>query len=43
VNIVPDTQPRTLEVPGDLATALDTESEARQAFEKLSSCTGKHR
>lgn len=42
VEIVPDTQPRTVEVPADLASALDREPAARAAFERLS-YSAKHR
>jgi hypothetical protein len=36
VEIVPDTQPRTVEVPADLKGALDGVAAARQAFDRLS-------
>ena len=36
VDVVPDTAPRVVEVPGDLAEALDRVPAARQAFDKLS-------
>jgi hypothetical protein len=35
VDIVPDTGPRVVEVPADLATALSAEPVARQAFDHL--------
>lgn len=35
VTIVPDTAERTVEVPPELASALDADPEARAAFEKL--------
>jgi hypothetical protein len=36
VEIVPDTAPRTVEVPADLNGALDRAPAARQAFDRLS-------
>jgi hypothetical protein len=36
VDVVADTEPRRVEVPEDLAAALDGEPAARQAFERLS-------
>jgi hypothetical protein len=36
VDIVPDTGPRVVEVPADLATALSAEPGARRAFDRLS-------
>lgn len=36
IDLVPDTGPRTVEVPADLATALASVPAARQAFDKLS-------
>lgn len=36
VDVVPDTAPRTVEVPADLARALDGVPAAREAFGKLS-------
>jgi len=36
VDVVPDTAPRVLEVPADLAAALDATPAARQAFDNLS-------
>ena len=36
VDIVPDTAPRVVEVPDDLAAALNREPSARQAFDRLS-------
>jgi hypothetical protein len=36
VEVVPDNEPRTVEVPGDLKAALDREPAARQAFDRLS-------
>ena len=36
VEIVPDTAPRTVEVPADLIGALDRAPTARQAFDRLS-------
>ena len=36
VEIELDTEPRTVEVPADLQSALDAEPEARQTFDKLS-------
>jgi uncharacterized protein YdeI (YjbR/CyaY-like superfamily) len=36
VDVVLDTAPRTVEVPDDLARALDTEPSARATFDKLS-------
>jgi bifunctional DNA-binding transcriptional regulator/antitoxin component of YhaV-PrlF toxin-antitoxin module len=36
VDIVPDTAPRVLAVPDDLAAALSRQPAARQAFERLS-------
>jgi hypothetical protein len=42
VDVVPDTEPRTVEVPADLAAALDAAPAARQAFGKLS-YTGQQR
>jgi hypothetical protein len=36
VDIVADTQPRHVEVPGDFSAALDREPTARRAFEQLS-------
>lgn len=36
VEVVADTEPRRVEVPGDLAAALDGEPAARRAFEQLS-------
>jgi hypothetical protein len=36
VDVVPDTEPRTVEIPADLAAALDEAPGARQAFGKLS-------
>lgn len=42
VDVVPDTAPRTVEVPADLAEALDRVPAARQAFDKLS-YSGKQR
>ena len=36
VDVVPDTAPRVVEVPADLAEALDRVPAARQAFDKLS-------
>ena len=36
VDVVPDTGPRTVEVPADLAEALARVPAARQAFDKLS-------
>jgi hypothetical protein len=36
VDVVADTEPRTVEVPLDLAAALDGEPAARRAFEALS-------
>ena len=36
VDVVPDTAPRTVEVPADLAAALDRVPAARQAFGELS-------
>ena len=36
VEIVPDTAPRTVEVPADLKGALDQAPAARQAFDRLS-------
>ncbi|MEX2548306.1 MAG: YdeI/OmpD-associated family protein [Chloroflexota bacterium] len=36
VEIEVDTQPRTVDVPADLATALDAEPKARETFDKLS-------
>jgi len=36
VNVVADDQIRRVEVPADLAAALDREPAARRAFEKLS-------
>jgi Bacteriocin-protection, YdeI or OmpD-Associated/Domain of unknown function (DUF1905) len=35
-DVVVDTAPRTVEVPADLAAALDAEPAARRTFEKLS-------
>ena len=37
VDIVPDTEPRVVDVPDDLAAALDRDPAARQAFDRLSS------
>jgi hypothetical protein len=42
VDLIADTEPRTLEVPADLAAALDAVPAARQAFGKLS-YTGQQR
>lgn len=36
IDVQPDTEPRTIEVPADLAAALDRVPAARQAFGKLS-------
>jgi hypothetical protein len=36
IDLVPDTGPRTVEVPADLAAALASVPAARQAFDKLS-------
>jgi uncharacterized protein YdeI (YjbR/CyaY-like superfamily) len=36
VDVVADSEPRSVEVPGDLAAALAREPAARQAFERLS-------
>ena len=36
IDLVPDTGPRTVEVPADLAAALANVPAARQAFDKLS-------
>lgn len=36
VDIEVDTEPRTVEVPADLAAALDDEPRARETFDKLS-------
>lgn len=36
IDIVLDTAPRVVEVPGDFAAALDAEPAARQTFDKLS-------
>jgi hypothetical protein len=36
VDIVADTQPRSVEIPADLAAAFDAEPAARSAFETLS-------
>ena len=36
IDLVPDTAPRTVEVPADLAAALASVPAARQAFDKLS-------
>jgi hypothetical protein len=36
IDLVPDTGPRTVEVPADLATALASVPAARQAFDQLS-------
>jgi uncharacterized protein YdeI (YjbR/CyaY-like superfamily) len=36
VEVVPDTSPRTVEVPADLGGALEREPAARQAFDRLS-------
>jgi uncharacterized protein YdeI (YjbR/CyaY-like superfamily) len=36
IDLVPDTGPRTVEVPADLAAALASVPAARQAFNKLS-------
>jgi hypothetical protein len=36
VDVVPDTGPRVVDVPDDLAVALSRESAARQAFDRLS-------
>jgi len=36
VDVVPDTEPRTVEIPADLAVALDAAPAARAAFDKLS-------
>ncbi len=36
VDLEPDTEPRVVDVPPDLATALDTEPAARRAFDALS-------
>ena len=36
VDIVPDTEPRVVEVPEDLAAAFSREPAARQAFDRLS-------
>lgn len=42
VDVLPDTRPRTVEVPADLSAALEGEPAARQAFERLS-YSAKHR
>ncbi len=42
VDVVADTEPRTVEIPGDLSAALDAEPAARRAFERLS-YSGRHR
>lgn len=42
VDVVLDTQPRHVELPVDLAAALDREPAARQAFDRLS-YSGQHR
>ncbi len=36
VTLVADTEPRTVELPGDLAQAFATDREAQSAFERLS-------
>jgi hypothetical protein len=36
VDVLPDTEPRTVEIPADLAAALDAAPAARQAYDKLS-------
>src|SRR5580693_868193 len=36
VEVVPDTEPRSVDVPGDLAAALAAQPDARTAFEALS-------
>ena len=36
IDIEPDTAPRTVDVPADFQAALDNNSEAKTAFEKLS-------
>jgi hypothetical protein len=36
IDLVPDAAPRTVEVPADLAAALASVPDARQAFDKLS-------
>jgi hypothetical protein len=35
VEVVPDTGPRTVDIPADLAAALESEPAARRAFDKL--------
>ena len=42
VDVVPDTEPRVLQIPADLAAALDATPAARHAFDKLS-YTGRQR
>jgi len=42
IEVVADTEPRTVEVPADLAAALDQVAAARRAFDKLS-YTGQQR
>ena len=42
VDVVPDTAPRVLQIPADLAAALDATPAARHAFDKLS-YTGRQR
>ena len=42
VDIVADTEPRSVEIPADFAAALDSEPTARRAFEQLS-YSGQHR
>lgn len=42
VDIILDTQPRVVDVPDDLAAALDRDPAARQAFDRLST-TGQRR
>ena len=42
VDIVPDSAPRVVEVPDDLAAALSREPAAREAFDQLS-YTGQRR